>query len=95
MSVITEKRSVVGRLVAQGYEFELLEDVPTRHNQLHFLVRENAFEFQVVVDGFAQGVTISRGNFMIIPYLEPKEIDVKFLIADEEDDKQLVPQVSE
>ena len=82
--IITEKKEVVGQLLTQSQVFEMLDINPTRARSLSFLLRESCFEFYVVVEGFAQYIIVSRGSFVIIPYLEPVEWQVKFLVEGEE-----------
>lgn len=82
--IIKEKKEVVGKLLAQGQEFELLELNPRAGRDLSFLLREHTFEFYVTVYGIAQFIVVSRGSFAIIPYSIPEVKDVGFIVEGEE-----------
>lgn len=83
--IITEKKNIVGMLLTQGQEYEMLDLYPRVGRDLPFLLRENSFEFYVVVEGFAQYIIVSRGSFAIIPFLETVERQVKFVVESEEE----------
>ena len=86
--IITEKKEIVGQLLTQSHEYEMLDINPTRARSVSFLLRESCFEFYVVVEGFAQYIIVSRGSFAIIPYLEPVEWQVKFLVEGEDEEPE-------
>lgn len=87
--VQTEKKQIKAILHSQGHSFEMLDVLPWKHNDLHFLLRESSFQFLVVVNGFAQPVIVGRSGFVITPLIEPYEIDVNYLVEgdDIEEDK--------
>ena len=82
--IIKEKKEIVGILLVQGQEFELLELNPRAGRDLSFLLREHTFEFYVTVYGIAQFIVVSRGSFAIIPYSIPEVKDVGFIVEGEE-----------
>jgi len=86
--IITEKKDVVGTLLTQGEEYDMLELYPRNGRDVPFLLRESSFEFYVVVEGFAQYIIVSRGSFAIIPLLEPVEWSVKFFVEGEEEESE-------
>ena len=81
--IITEKKEIVGMLLTQGQEYEMLEINPRAGRDLSFLLRESSFEFYVVVYNFAQYIVVSRGSFAIIPYSVPEVQDVRFIVEGE------------
>ena len=88
--IIKEKKEIVGMLLTQGQEYRMLELYPRVGRDLSFLLRESTFQFYVVVEGFAQYIIVSRGNFTIIPLLEPEEQDVQFVVEREEESEEKI-----
>lgn len=88
--IIKEKKEIVGQLLAQGQVYELLDLNPTRGRDMGFVLREAAFEFYVVVYGFAQYIIVSRGSFAIIPYSLPEVKEVGFIVEGEETEDQIL-----
>lgn len=84
MKIHEEKQEVVGVLYTQGQEYGMLNILPSNTRGLHFLYRESAFEFYVIVEGFAQYVIVSKGNFLVVPLLNTVRRNVKFLVEDKE-----------
>ena len=82
--IITEKKEIVGMLLTQGQEYEMLEINPRAGRDLSFLLRESSFEFYVVVYNFAQYIVVSRGSFAIIPYSSPEVKEIGFIVEREE-----------
>lgn len=80
-----EKKTVVGVLYTQGQEYDMLDLLPSHSRNLPWLYREHAFEFYVVVEGFAQYVIVSHGNFLVVPLLSGVQRTVSFLIDEEEE----------
>lgn len=83
MKIHEEKKEVVGVLYAQGQEYDILDLLPSNTRSLPWLYRENAFEFYVIVEGFAQYIIVSKGNFLVVPLLSPVQKTVSFLIEEE------------
>ena len=82
--IITEKKEIVGRLLTQGQVFEMLDLYQRIGRDLPFLLRENSFQFYVVVYGFAQYIVVARGSFAIIPYSSPEVQAVRFIVEGDE-----------
>ena len=90
--IITEKKNIVGTLLVQGREYGLLDLYPWKHNELPFLLRNDAFQFLAEVEGFANPVIVGKGSFVIIPYLEPVEIDVRYIVGGDEESEIEIPE---
>lgn len=88
MKVLEENTPIVAKLLAQGESYLMLDIMPHKHNELPFLLREHAFQFLVVVKGFAQPIIVSRNSFVIIPLLAPMNMLVKYYQEDKEDEKE-------
>lgn len=85
MGVITETHTIKANLLVQGTSYPMLEVEPRRHHELHFLLRENCFQFLVVHQGFAQNIIVGRQSFAILPVLESYELEVNFIVEDKEE----------
>lgn len=86
--VQVEKKEIKAILHTQGHTFELLDIVPWKHSDIHFLLREHSFQFLVIVNDFAQPIVVGREGFLIVPLIEPYERDVNYLVeGDTETDK--------
>ena len=84
MKEITEKKQVVGTLLAQGQEYWMLDLSPNKHRNTPMSLREDTFEFYVIVDGYAHNIIVSRGSFAIIPLLADYSVEVRFIVEGEE-----------
>jgi hypothetical protein len=86
-----EEKEIVGKLLAGGEAFDMLDLYPYRHtgfaSPIPFVLREHIFEFLVVVKGFAQTIMVSRSNFVIIPYLVPKIEEVEYSVEGEKEEE--------
>jgi len=71
--LIEDKVTVYGVLLTSFGDFELLSPEPESSNMSWYL-REGAFSFYVLKDGFARHI-ITRGDFAVIPYV-PAHADV-------------------
>ena len=81
-----EEKQIVGKLLVQGEAFDMLDLYPQRHAALPWLLREHAFEFLVVVNGFAQPIIVGRESFAIIPYIFPETKEVNFHVEEKEEE---------
>ena len=89
--IITEKKNIVGYLVVQGEQFELLDLHPWKHNEIPLSLREYTFQFLSYHSGFATPIIVGRNALgAIIPYIVPMEVDVSFVV--EEDDEVEIPE---
>lgn len=79
----TEKKDIVGVLYAQGQIYEMLDLLPARSRNLPWLYREHAFEFYVIVEGFASYVIVGHGCFLVVPLISTIKRTVSFLIDDD------------
>ena len=93
-NVVSKEVYVYGRLYTSLGVWDLLEPEPQKKN-LPFYLRNDAYRFHVI-ENFGQGDTDTfvdvKGDFAVI--LNPQLI-IRSIRVFEEDDKQLVPQVSE
>lgn len=93
MSVMKANTQVVGVLHSQGHSFSMLDLAPQKRAEIPFSLQEHVLVFSCVVENFAQVVIVARGDFMITPLLEPKELEVNYYIDDT--DQTLYIQTSE
>lgn len=89
MSVITEVHEIKALLLVQGTSYPMLEMEPRLTHKLHFLLRENCFQFLVVHQGFAQNIIVGKQSFAILSVLNPYELDVKYIVEGKEEPTQL------
>ncbi len=82
MSIITQKEKVYGMLLTQFGDFEMLAPEPAKHN-LPFWLREGALKFFILREGMANHIIV-KGDFGIVPYVYPHDVDVKFEVEDSE-----------
>lgn len=81
---------VVGELFSQGRSYGMLDLAPLkRAKEVPFSLQEYSLIFSCVVDGLVQPLVVSRGNFLIVPFLEPTELEVMYYIEDTESELPL------
>lgn len=83
--IMIEEKEIVGKLLAGGEAFDMLDLYPHRHASMPWLLREHTFEFLVVVNGVAQPIIVSRDNLVIIPYLVPQKKNVEYMVEEKEE----------
>lgn len=71
--IIEDKVTVYGVLYTPFGQFELLAPEPERNN-LPYYLRDGAFSFYVLDDGFARHIIVC-GDFALVPYV-PAHADV-------------------
>jgi hypothetical protein len=81
MSVITQKEKVYGMLLTQFGDFELLAPEPEKKN-LPFYLRDGALSFYILREGYARHIIV-KGDFGLVPYVNPQSVEVKFEVEDE------------
>ena len=85
MNIQEEKKEIVGLLLVQGQEFEMLDLYPQKHTDLPFWLKEHCFQFYVVVEGVATYIIVAREGFAIIPIFPPVTTTVKFFVEEDEE----------
>lgn len=83
ITVQEEKKEIVGVLLVQGREFDMLDLYPQKHPSLPFWFKEYSFQFYVVVEGVATYIVVGREGFVIIPLAAPVTRTVQFFIEDD------------
>lgn len=83
---MSEEYEIVGKLIAQGEAWELLELAPreiTFDRGVRRILREVSVEFLVLVNGNPQYILV-YGGFVIIPKVEPEEevLEKKLTLTD-------------
>ena len=76
MSIITQKEKVYGMLLTQFGDFELLAPEPIKHTIPYWLPRD-VLKFYILREGMANHIIV-KGDFGIVPYIYPHDVDVKF-----------------
>jgi len=88
MKVTDAYAQVVGVLHSQGQQFSMISTSPmSLFTGVPNNLREHVLVFHCVVEGFVQPVFVARGDFLITPLIEPKTLNVKYAM-DEEDDSE-------
>lgn len=71
------ENEIVGRLLAQGEAWDLLELAPreiTFDRGVRRVLRETTLEFLVLIDNEPRYILVA-GGFVIIPKVEPEEVE--------------------
>lgn len=84
MGLMTETHTIKAVLFVQGTAYPMLDVNPRKQQDLHFLLRENCFQFLVVIGNFARNIIVGRQNFAILPCLEPYNLEVSFIVEEPE-----------
>jgi hypothetical protein len=91
MKQVTQNMQIVGKLYAEGLEFDLLQLTPAERFAQPTYLRNDALPFYVR-DPFGQATyVVVKGNFVIWAYPRPVEMPVTLFLEEDEEVPVAIP----
>lgn len=85
--IITESKKVYGELYTDVDVYYMLQEFPTKNNVPWYLKDFQVLSFYVIDprDNFAKNILVAGSNWIIVPFVEDKEVEVNFILEETQD----------